>query len=383
MKKRALVGIFGALIATFLMSHNAGAVTRLGGLTGFSTNVYNSLDSGLITTFNQNTEYTVNLHTGNFYIANGNFATSINVYANRKNYIAVYVVGNNFSDLSTFRPEKINIVPAGGLSQFGTVNDDVEFSRSCTDELADGSYTCNNTILHTVELSTVADYNGQVRVSGSLIMGNAPYSDTGQISWGALHFDGQDELTAFKSSFTAFAAQNHNDLTAIQGYIDNIESKLDTVNANLDGVETKLNTANGHLNIIEDNTEDIADDVNAIRGSANTSAQKDAQDMQAYENMQNTDGLINIGDQTGALSIVGSINSVLGQIETVPVGASCTILGNLGAVNLGQLDFCQGKDNFGTIVTFVATGIFLFLSFFIVVRVIRRVLRLIAWARSN
>lgn len=382
MKKGVIVGIFTALIATFLMSHNAGAVTRLGGLTGFSTNVYNSLDSGLITTFNQNTEYTVNLHTGTFYVANGNFSTSVNIYANRKNYVAVYVISNGFSDLTVIRPEKINIVPAGGLSQFGTVNDDVEFSRSCTDELADGSYTCNNTVLHTVELSSTADYNGQLRVSGSLWQGSAPYADTGSVTWGALHFDGIDELTTFKNSFTAFAAQNHNDLTAIQGYIDNIESKLDTVNANLDGVETKLNTANGHLNTIEENTEDIADDVNAIRGSANTSAQKDSQDMQGYQNMQNTDGLVDVGDNSNFMSSFNAVNNFLGGIKNA-TPTNCVIDGDLGNLDLGELDACQLPSEIRTVIQTVAGFVFAVFDFLILWNSIKYIIGVINWARSN
>lgn len=134
-------------------------------------------------------------------------------------------------------------------------------------------------------------------------------------------------------------------------------------------IQTQVGRLLGELSDINDSTQNVSDYVDEQR--------------QAYENMQDTDGLIDIGNQEQALSIIGALNGVLGNIKSIPASATCIISGNIGRLDLGDLNLCQGKENFGSIVAFVATTIFLFISFFIVLRIIRKILRVISWARSN
>lgn len=390
MKKLGLVGIFTALIATFLMSHNAGAINGWNSFQTFDLSTSNL--SGANATINQSwfTSYTYGSNA-----ASGSYSRLYNPVLYVSGNAMTVNKGQKFRIYLYGQAKHIQTAPDSGVFATNSFETDVLVRYSgnfvCTDDevslLVDPSgvfysMSASNgfTFVHKLDCYATADglQLHNLKLGGNLLKYQV-YNDIQKM----FSFDLQGKIVAYDDL-------NYEELVKIESAISTLGTKIDTTNTRLNTANTNLSNINNNiisslteLRSIKTNTDDIADDVSAILNNSNTSAQKDAQDMQGYNNMQNTDGLINIGDQSGALSIVGSINSVLGQIESVPTAASCSILGNLGAINLGDLNFCQGKENFGAIVTFVATGIFLFISFFIVIRIIRRILRLIAWARSN
>lgn len=177
-----------------------------------------------------------------------------------------------------------------------------------------------------------------------------------------------------------------------QGVINSVDSlgtKLDTIYTMENGwlgtidsrllvIVQQLQTANGHLADISgklDGLEDIAE------STENVSNYVDEQ-RQAYQNMQNTDGLIDVGNQDQALGIVGSINSFLGSI-TNTVSGNCVLPGDLGNVDMGDLDLCDAPQEVRNTVGTVGGIVLAVLDIFIAYHTIKYIIAFIDWARRN
>ena len=96
---------------------------------------------------------------------------------------------------------------------------------------------------------------------------------------------------------------------------------------------------------------------------------------------QSTDD-INTGDQSSATNLIGNIQGIFTEIGNIPVGSTCSISGNFGNLNLGDLNLCTGKENLPFVVTF---GAYCFELIFVVgtsIILVKQVLSIFDWARA-
>lgn len=321
MKK--FLGILLCLFGVFVMSHNAGAVGRIGFYSGYETN--SNISGGL----NLNTRYTFGwTNRTSVYLRKGRFSNSFDWYEGNIYHLVITL---------NFYGDSFNVAGNEALrfesDYYTTENDEVSSTFSCSTE-------CRYTIIHNITLRAIADGNYWLAIPESNLVSlfGINLTDDVQMMWTGTLFYDDDEWAAVKDDITGI----HSDTTDIVDTLGEINDKLDALDSNADA------------------------------------------NAQAWDNMQDTDGLVDIGDDSQALSIVGTLNSVLGQVRDIPASVGCTINANfVGRINLGDLNLCTGKDTLGGVVSFSATVIFLFISFFIVLRIIKKVIRVISWCRSN
>lgn len=116
--------------------------------------------------------------------------------------------------------------------------------------------------------------------------------------------------------------------------------------------------------------EDIADAVNAPEEEA----------AEAISN-QSTDD-IETGDDSSATNLIGNINTLFTQIGNIQASDTCSISADFGNLDLGDINFCTGKDKLPFVVTF---GAYAFELVFVVgtaIILVKQVLGLFDWARS-
>lgn len=145
---------------------------------------------------------------------------------------------------------------------------------------------------------------------------------------------------------------------------------------NTDATNQQIINAINNLNsTIESNTppsaEEIADAVNAPEEEA----------VENIENQSTSD--IDTGDTSSAMSIIGNMQNIVGIIEDVPLREDCVIVGNLGNINLGNINFCSGRSNLSTVADF-GNAVFAFTTTLAgSIYLIRKTLKLIDWARGD
>lgn len=81
-------------------------------------------------------------------------------------------------------------------------------------------------------------------------------------------------------------------------------------------------------------------------------------------------------------NLIGALSGIFTTISSTSA-TNCNITGDLGSINMGALNLCQGKEHFNSLIEFIG-----FTSLFVVVfwasyHLVRRTLGLIDWARSN
>lgn len=331
---KRVLGLFISVFAVLLMSHNVFASnTPLNYLNNYQTSLTGLGDTQGRIRFND--LYTISgSNASYYYLEHGEFQNVAWNWYYGHEYDVIIVL--TFEVPNSFYIWNGPIYVDG--NNYHTTDDDFNVSQSCD------SSTCKYTIIHDLKVS--GDSNGQeyVKISNFILKMKSASNITfsGKFNLSAYLIDNVDEALAFRTELMDELEGIHSDTTDIVDTLGEINDKLDALDSNADA------------------------------------------NAQAWENMQDTDGLVDIGDDSQALSIVGSLNSVLGQVRDIPAAVGCTINANFpGRINLGDLNFCTGKDTLGNVVAFSATVIFLFISFFIVLRVIKKVIRLISWCRKN
>lgn len=342
MKK--FLGILLCLFGVFVMSHNAGAAARLGFYTNYSTNLLNSSGGALSGNLQNNIKYTVQAQPNRGYYASGGYFNYQKTFKKGEHYyVALTVLYQYACNATVMRDfqiynDAVNLTGANGA--FRTVKDDVDISSFVS------SGYCNTSLIHNVELEALTDSSvDYIYTTNTNLVSGFNGTSSNQLfdfTFSGYWFDSKDEWAWWRDDVLRTLNGIHSDTTDIVDTLGEINDKLDALDSNADA------------------------------------------NAEAWENMQDTDGLVDIGDDSQARSIVGSINSVLGQVRDIPASVGCTINANfVGRINLGDLNLCTGKDTLGGVVSFCATVIFLFISFFIVIRIIKKVLRLISWCRKN
>lgn len=115
--------------------------------------------------------------------------------------------------------------------------------------------------------------------------------------------------------------------------------------------------------------QDIADAVNAPEEEAS----------QNISDQSTSD--IDAGDSSSATNLLGNIQGIFNQINGIPVGNTCSIPADFGHLDLGNINFCTGKDKLPFPVTF---GAYCFELIFVIgtsIILIKQVLSILDWSR--
>lgn len=337
---KRFIGIFISVFAVFLMSHNASAAsTIVNNLQNYQTNLIGIGNSQGYIRFQDSYSFT---GTNNYsYIANGEFLTSWDWNYGHE-YQVIFVETVDASGVDLLVPNPIYIEG----DNYHTEEDNIQSSISC------GSSSCKYTMIHT--LKVVADDTGSevVKIPSSVILNikKSGSQVSGKFNLYVVLFDNVDEAMAFRS---------------------NLLNKLDDINSDTTDIK------------------DALDDINDKLDQLDTNADKNAE---AWDNMQNTDGLVDTGDTTQLLSIVGVITTVFDSIKNAPMSESCSIDANFGGLfgdantsfNMGAINLCRTLPSWvADIGGFVMTTITFVAVLFMLIGCVNAINKYMDWLRRN
>lgn len=149
------------------------------------------------------------------------------------------------------------------------------------------------------------------------------------------------------------------DLSTINTYIQYISAQLETIYTQLGAIDGSIPSAS-----------DIADAVNAPEEQA-------AEDISGQSTSD-----IPASDDSSATNLIGNISNIFTQIGNIPTSSSCTVPANFGNLDLGNLNFCTGKENLPFVVTF---GAYCFELIFVIgtsIILVRQLLGILDWSRQ-
>ena len=256
---KRLVLLLLPVFAVLLMSHNASAAQRVGNYTYGASNI-----SGFPTnkTIVNNRLYSVSASNSDFYIANGEWGTGIYWMPGQEYHLSVSIVLEG-SGIGSVVPEAINV----NESHYRSTGDVITSSVACT------TSNCKWTVIHDITLVGVLEGTEVIKTPNSNVL-NAHTS------------------TSFSGSYT-MAAMLFTDTDEWRSWRDGVEDSLSDISSNTS------------------DTVDILDQIYDRLGELDSNAEKNSQ---AWTNMQDTDGLVDIGDDSQLLSIVGTISTVFDSI---------------------------------------------------------------------
>lgn len=123
-----------------------------------------------------------------------------------------------------------------------------------------------------------------------------------------------------------------------------------------------------------------SDDQQAVVDAINDQTEKEENAANDIEN-QSTDD-IDTGDDSSATNLIGNISTLFNQIGSIEASSSCSVPADFGNLDLGNINFCTGKDKLPFVVTF---GAYAFELIFVVgtaIILVKQVLGLFDWARA-
>lgn len=160
-------------------------------------------------------------------------------------------------------------------------------------------------------------------------------------------------------NYTIYAITNAN--AGSQAIVDAINSQPNYSN--------NLNTINNSINNLNSGISDI-----------NNHNEKEEQAAEDIENQTTED--VQVGDQSGMTNAVGVVSGIFNQIGSVQA-TDCNFTANFGHLNLGNLNFCTGKENFPFIINFVSSIFTLIVVVGTILILVRQILGLYDWARKD
>lgn len=146
------------------------------------------------------------------------------------------------------------------------------------------------------------------------------------------------------------------------------QSIVNAINSQTD-YTSNLNQINNNINNVNNGISDI-----------NDHNDKEEQAVEDIEN-QSTDD-VDVGDQSGMTNAVGVVSGIFNQIGSVQA-TDCKFNANFGHLNLGELNFCTGKENFPFIINFVSSIFTLIVVVGTILILVKQILGLYDWARSD
>lgn len=137
------------------------------------------------------------------------------------------------------------------------------------------------------------------------------------------------------------------------------------------------------LNGIHSDTTDIVDTLGEINDKLDKLDSNADKNEEGWSNMQNTDGLIDVGDNTSFMDSFNSLNNFFGGLKNKTAG-DCVVNANFeGRVNMGDLNLCSMPDNIKGIIGTISGVVFAIFDLFLVWNSIHYVVGLIDWSRRN
>lgn len=104
---------------------------------------------------------------------------------------------------------------------------------------------------------------------------------------------------------------------------------------------------------------------------------------QSVNNISNQDSSdISNSENAATTNLVGALRGFFTTIANVPA-SNCLINGDLGNLDIGGINLCQGKENFNTLVEFIGFTALFGVVFWASYHLIKKTLALIDWARSK
>lgn len=326
MKRFALLLL--PVFAVLLMSHNASAAQRVGSyvygvsnMTGFPSN----------STIVNNRLYNVSASNSDFYVANGQWSSGVYWMPGQEYHLSVSVVVEG-SGLSSVVPEALNI----SEDHYRSTGDIITSSVSCPN-----SVSCKWTVIHDITLVGVLEGTEVIKTPNSNILNAHTASNfSGTFVMAAMLFTDTDEWRAWR---------------------DGVEDNLGEISSNTSDTVDILDQIYDRLDVLDSNA-----DANA----------------QAWDNMQDTDGLIDVGDNQSFMNSFNSVNNFFGGLKN-KVAGDCNLDGDLGVLDLGTLNLCNVPQNIKDMVGTISGVVFAVFDIFIVWNSIHYIVSVIDWARRN
>lgn len=156
-------------------------------------------------------------------------------------------------------------------------------------------------------------------------------------------------------------------------YVNSVTLYKETSNSDATNQQI-VNAINSLNSTVQSNTPPSADE---IADAVNAPEEQAADDI----SNQSTDD-IETGDDSSATNLIGNINTLFTQIGNIQASNTCSISADFGNLDLGNINFCTGKDKLPFVVTF---GAYAFELVFVVgtaIILVKQVLGLFDWARS-
>lgn len=178
-------------------------------------------------------------------------------------------------------------------------------------------------------------------------------------NYGTLLFALQPGDRVVGANYTIYAI---NDANAGSQQIVNAINSMPNYSNNLNQINNSINNVNNGISDINDHND------------------KEEQAVEDIEN-QSTDD-VDVGDQSGMTNAVGVVSGIFTQIGSVQA-TDCNFTANFGHLNLGQLNFCTGKENFPFIINFVSSIFTLIVVVGTILILVKQVLGLYDWARKD
>lgn len=156
----------------------------------------------------------------------------------------------------------------------------------------------------------------------------------------------------------------------VDGFDDtDIINAINRINNSINSLNNNVIDTNDKLDQILESQENVNDFINEEQESIDNINNQSPSDIQDSEN-------------AGTTNLIGALGGFFTTIANTPA-TNCIINGDLGHVDIGGIDLCQGKENFNTIVEFIGFTALFGVVFWAGYHLVRRTLSLIDWARSK
>ena len=341
--KRRFLGILICLLAVFLMSHNSSAIT----LTQDVYIAYNAFNSTMATTswtcYNDSTCPTW---------SSGTYVQTLSSYGANINTLYVTIPQRNYIEgdwiVLQFEMNQSR-TPYATHSSFLGMN----YAGTHSLALVDYDYDdlTDNSALVTVYIRVLASFNdnnlyftGMSGPSTAILQLQAPANASSP---------GQFKILQ-TSIWHERQAVSYN--SALQG-----------ISSQLDGLGNEIASVDRGINNLNDTIQDQNDKEN-----------------EAIDNIDGQDTSdIDSGDNTNVVNFIGQISSLFTQIRDIEPASECVISGDLGHIDIGNINFCTGKDKMPFIVNFFSFIFVTLTSLWLAFYLMKRILALYSWARSS
>lgn len=156
--------------------------------------------------------------------------------------------------------------------------------------------------------------------------------------------------------------------------ISQLQQKLNSIDANIVIADERLMYIYNVLNQQKSEMSELNDSVQ----------ERNDKEYESVDNIDNqTTDDIDAGDNTNMVNFLGQISGLFTQIRDIPASSECVITGDFGNLDIGNINFCTGKEKMPFVVNFFSFIFVTLVSLGLAFYLVNRVLSLYSWARSS